>query len=93
MSTEIIINQIIMNTKKSVKYYLNGGCYVFAKEMKAVLGGNILYLLDDFHFVLNIGKKLYDASGNVTKKYKNSRHISEEEFLKRKRLGKEYKQF
>ena len=67
-------------------YYLNGGCYIFAKGLQYNIGGYIRYLIDDYHCVLEYKGKLYDTTGNVTKKYKDSRYISEDEFLNRPKL-------
>lgn len=83
-----IINQI--NTKSGIKnpiyYYLNGGCYVFAKQLQEKVGGIIWYLTVEHHFVVEINNKLYDSSGNVTSSYLHSKRISEKEFMNRPKL-------
>jgi len=68
-------------------YYLNGGCYIFAKELQRYFDGKIYYLLNEYHIVIKINGKLYDASGNVSEKYKYSRKMTEDEFLSRKKLS------
>lgn len=87
---DIIIKRIICDTNKSVSYYLNGGCYVFAKALKSIIGGDILYLINDYHFVVKIENKLYDASGNVTKKYQSNKYLEEKDFFRRTKLVKEF---
>lgn len=72
--------------KNPVHYYLNGGCYIFAKKLQSIVGGDLYYLVKDYHFLLKLLDKYYDASGNVTSKYSNCKMISEREFLSRKKL-------
>ena len=83
-----IINEI--NKKSGIPnptyYYLNGGCYIFAKGLQYNIGGSIRYLIKEYHCILERNGKLYDTTGNVTKKYKNSEYIGEEEFLNRPKL-------
>lgn len=69
-----------------VTYYLNGGCYIFAKQLQEKLGGKIWYLTVEHHFVVELNTRFYDSSGNVTKQYINSKRITESEFLKRPKL-------
>ena len=88
---EDYISKILIDTNKTAYYYLNGGCYIFASKLKQLLGGDILYLVNEYHFVLRLNNKLYDASGNVTNTYKASKFISESDFFKRNRLVKEFK--
>lgn len=71
---------------KRLYNYLNGECYVFAKMLRDKIGGTLRYLILEQHFILEKDNKLYDASGNVTKQYRNSRYITEEEFNNRSKL-------
>jgi hypothetical protein len=88
---DLYIRQILKETKKEVNYFLNGGCYIFAKKLKGIFtNGNILYLLKEYHFVFEYEHKFYDASGNVSQKYANSKYIYEEDFLQRKKLVREF---
>ena len=86
MGIEEIIRNIKKQTGKSQYYYLNGGCYKFAKMLQDSIGGEIIYLVNEAHCVLKLNGKLYDVTGNVTVKYVGSRSISEEELLKRTKL-------
>lgn len=86
------IKCILDQAKKPISFFLNGGCLWFAKALQKKIGGNLRYLIQEAHVVLEINQKLYDATGNVTSKYKNSKHISEEELKKRPRLLKELTQ-
>jgi len=84
IETSIETNKTVRNV---VKYYQDGGCYIFAKRLKqSCLHGNIRYLLNEHHFIVEINNKLYDTTGNVTNKYSKSKFITEEEFLKREKL-------
>lgn len=80
---------LIDNIKKNSGYqnpvytFTHGKCYEFAKELQYTIGGEIIYLTKYEHAVLLYRGKLYDATGNVTKKYINEKFISEEEMLKR----------
>lgn len=85
------IDFILKSTNRDINYYINGGCYIFASKLKQLVGGDILYLVNEYHFVLKLDNKLYDASGNVTSKYRGSRFITEQEFMQRKRLVKEFR--
>lgn len=71
---------------KDLYIYLNGECYIFAKKLRNKIGGTLRYLTLEHHFVLEKDNKLYDASGNVTKLYINSKYITEEEFNNRCKL-------
>ena len=82
-----IISDLASRLNNSVTYFLHGGCYIFAKQLRDTIGGDLFYLLDDYHFVVKVDDKFYDASGNVTKKYRDSRMITESEFLKRSKLN------
>ena len=70
------------------KYYLNGGCYIFAKNLNEYISGEILYLTEYEHFIVKYKKMYFDVTGNVTKKYSNSKSIKEDEVLKRKKIMK-----
>ena len=80
---------LIDNIKKNSGYknpvytFTNGKCYEFAKKLQYTIGGEIIYLTKYEHAVLLYHGKLYDATGNVTKKYINEKFISEEDMLKR----------
>ena len=67
-------------------YYLNGGCYIFAKKLQSIIGGDLYYLVDEYHFILRYSNKYYDVTGNVTSRYKNCKMLTEIEFLSRKKL-------
>lgn len=90
-----IINNINSNSNiaKPIHYYLNGGCYIFAKQLQSLIGGNIRYLTLEHHFVTEIQGKLFDTTGNVTNKYIKSKYISEKEFNNRDKLRKGIKNF
>ena len=85
-----IINELNRSSglERPTYYYSNGGCYIFAKYLQHNIGGNIRYLTKEYHCVLEKNNKLYDTTGNVTKLYKNSEFITEEEFLNRPKLHK-----
>jgi len=83
------IKHILMQANKPVSFFLNGGCLWFAKALQKRIGGNLRYLTQDAHVVLEINQKLYDASGNVSNRYKDSKYITEEELNQRPRLLKE----
>ena len=61
--------------KNPVYVYTHGRCLEFAVRLKEKTGGIIFYLPNEKHFVLRIGIKYYDATGNVTKQYRNSRKL------------------
>ena len=67
-------------------YYLEGGCLFFAKKLQAITGGNLRYLKNESHVVLEKDGKLYDVRGNVTSIYQNSSYLTETEFLSREKL-------
>ena len=69
------IQTIISSNEKTKQQYLNGDCLVFAEKLKKLCDGIILYLPEYKHFILLKNKKYYDASGNVTNQYKNSKTI------------------
>ena len=85
-----IIRKINNNTniKNPMHYYLNGGCYIFAKKLQEIIGGKLRYLTLEHHFVLEHNNKLYDTTGNVTNSYINSKYITESEFNSREKLRK-----
>lgn len=88
------IKEIKENSKEKnpVEYFTKGGCYIFAKQLQEEFKGDIYYLLEYAHFVLNINGKFYDATGNVTNLYKSSRMIPEAEIMARKKIMKGIKQ-
>ncbi|MBO5389165.1 MAG: hypothetical protein J6A59_13750 [Lachnospiraceae bacterium] len=88
MSIDNIIRGINSNTniKNPIHFYLNGGCYIFAKKLQEIIGGNLRYLTLEHHFVLEHNNKLYDTTGNVTNSYINSKYITELEFNSREKL-------
>lgn len=49
--------------------YLNGLCYWFGMILMLRFNGSLKYT-DNGHFVCEINNKLYDATGDVTEKYK-----------------------
>lgn len=52
--------------------FTKGFCYYFAIIMQTRFpGGQILYDKEYAHFVYKYNNKLYDITGNVTKKYHN----------------------
>lgn len=87
---EIIQTIHQINTESGIKnpvtYYLNGGCYIFAKQLQEKLGGKTWYLTVEHHFVVELNTRFYDSSGNVTKQYINSKRITEDELMNRKKL-------
>ena len=90
---EIIIKETINSFKKPVFELLNGRCFSFAKALQDRAGGKLRYLLCEYHVVLDLNGKLYDASGNVTKQYKNSKYIEEDELMKRSSLVSELEKY
>lgn len=80
------IKLINKTQKNAISYFLNGGCYIFAQKLKEQCGGNIYYLKDYQHFVLQVDGKLYDTTGNVTKRYADADTLTEEEVLKRNKI-------
>ena len=84
-----IISDILTQSQKPVSFFLTGGCLWFAKVLQNKVGGSLRYLTEEAHVCLELEQRLYDATGNVTNKYKNSKYISEEELKKRPRLLKE----
>lgn len=81
-----VIQRIKQSSNKTTHYYLNGGCYKFAKILQYYIGGDIMYLLQEEHCVLKVGDKLYDATGNVTNKYKCSKMIDESVMVSRNKI-------
>lgn len=83
-----IIDELNKNSgiENSVSYFLNGGCFLFAKELQGKLGGILQYLLVEHHVILEIDGILYDSSGNVTSKYEKSKYITENELRQRPKL-------
>ena len=85
-----LINELNKSSglERPTYYYSHGGCYIFAKCLQNNIGGNIRYLTREYHCVLERNGNLYDTTGNVTKLYKNSEYITEEDFLNRPKLHK-----
>lgn len=88
-----IISDFIEHSKKPKEYYIHGGCYIFATYLKTRIKDiQIYYLKNEYHFIVEYQKKLYDITGNVTNKYKESKKISEEEMIQRyPKLIKQYR--
>ena len=80
------ITNLVKTLEKDQGYYLNGGCYEFARAFIDKYGGIIRYLILEYHVVVELGGKLYDSSGNVTSKYNLSRYISGEELMLRNKI-------
>lgn len=75
------------NAKNPVYEFTHGGCLIFAMKLKEKFPqGQIIYLIKEYHFVFKMGKVLYDVTGNVTKKYKECKNITFNEFLNRNKL-------
>lgn len=49
--------------------FTDGCCYWFAYIMQARFGADILYLIEEGHFVARIKYRLYDVTGDVTDQY------------------------
>ena len=64
----------IQNFKGSKDVFLNGCCYWFAFILQERFGGNMMYEPVENHFVQEIGRRLYDVSGDVTEEY-TSEHL------------------
>ena len=62
--------------------FLYGYCYYFAIILKERFNGDILYDINEGHFLTKIDDCLYDIRGNVTKKYLNINLIPYEELEK-----------
>ena len=60
---------------KGTQYYLNGGCLQLATMLSRTYKGTIMYLPAYFHFVFCFEEKLYDATGNVSRKYAGEKKI------------------
>ena len=84
-----IVDQLIKESGKSRSYFLNGGCLIFALLLKRVCGGQLRYLKQENHVILVVERSLYDATGNVTNKYKHSAYLKEDELWIRKNLLRE----
>ena len=68
------INKFKFANKQNVleNTFTNGYCYYFAIILKTRFpSGKILFDKDFNHFVFQYDNKLYDITGNVTKKYMN----------------------
>ena len=51
--------------------WTSGNCYFFALILQKVFGGEIVYEQIEGHFLLKIGKRYYDWTGNVSDKYRD----------------------
>ena len=65
----------IRQFKNAEETFLNGCCYWFAFILQERFGGTMMYEPVENHFVQEIGGRLYDISGDVTEKYKNSEYL------------------
>ena len=81
MKIEETIRTIVKS--KGTQYYLNGGCLQLASDLNRMYNGIIIYLPAYFHFVFCFEKKLYDATGNVSRKYANEKKIRIEDVPKK----------
>lgn len=86
VNIEAIVRETATSLGKTVYELLNGGCLAFALALQKKTGGTLRYLVNEYHVVLDLNGKLYDASGNVTKQYSNSKYITEDELMKRRTL-------
>ena len=68
---------------KGTQYYLNGGCLQLASDLNRMYNGTIMYLPAYFLFVFCFEEKLYDATGNVTRKYAGEKKIRLEDVPKK----------
>ena len=68
---------------KGTQYYLNGGCLQLATDLSRMYNGTIIYLPAYFHFVFCFEEKLYDATGNVSRKYASEKKIRIEDVPKK----------
>lgn len=90
-NVNLIIETFKKNCNKSnpIYYYTHGGCYIFAKYLQEQIGGNIFYLKNYDHFILEYNNKFYDITGNVSKLYKNEKMLTEDEIKQRKNILKQ----
>ena len=86
MNIQDIISDLPKTLNNSPYYFLHGGCLSFAIELQKIIGGSLRYLKEENHVVLQKNEKLYDASGNVSKAYRQSPFLTEYELFKRKKL-------
>ena len=63
-------------SKYPQKRYLNGRCLGFALLLQEKFGGQIMYMPDEYHFILSHEGKLYDVRGNVTSYFADKRKIN-----------------
>lgn len=77
----------LITRQKGTQYYLNGGCLILATQLSQMYDGTILYLPAYFHFVFDSNGKLYDATGNVSRKYGNEKRIRLENVPKKLLTG------
>ena len=78
--------------KNPVHEFTHGKCLIFALALKERFPiGSILYIPEGYHFVFRYNGNIYDATGNVTKRYYNANHLSFAEFLRRNKLTKMFR--
>ena len=59
-----------------VRSFTNGGCLWLAKELKRRFPeGEIVHLPEFERFVFELDGKLYDATGNASRTYRNARRV------------------
>ena len=85
---ENVIAEIIAETKKDKDFFLNGGCLIFANILRGKVGGQLRWLVNENHAVVYHNKKLYDCTGNVTNKYKDSEYWDEETLMRHGKIVK-----
>ena len=78
--------------KNSVHEFTHGKCLIFAMMLKEYLPlGTVMYIPDDYHFIFRYNGNYYDATGNVTKRYRFAKQMSLAEFIRRNKLVKMFK--
>ena len=65
-----------------LKTFSYGYCYYFALILKSRFNGNILYDMEEGHFVIKISQYIYDINGDVTYKYNNKELLKEDQWSK-----------
>jgi len=70
--------------------FTHGKCGIFAKKLWDRFGGNILCIPEYHHFVLYLDGKMYDATGNVTKKYSGMRSFMFDNMTVKQLAGYEF---
>jgi len=74
MNTDIILT-FIAKFDGAKDVFLYGMCYWFAYILRGRFGGTTMYEPVENHFVQEIDGRLYDASGDVTEQYGQSRYL------------------